>query len=58
MPEEGKDGNIFVAGNVFALYADGGVFGKYGDAALTLDIVGIHDSVLHGLIGAEYAALA
>ena len=28
MPEEGKDGNIFVAGNVFALYADGGVFGK------------------------------
>ena len=35
-----------------------GVLGENGDAALTFEIVGVHDAVDQFLIGAKYAALA
>ena len=34
-----------------------GIFGQDSDTTLTLDIVGIHDTFLNGLIFTEYAAL-
>ena len=38
--------------------ADGGVFGEDGDAALFLQVVGVHDALVHLLIGAHGARLA
>ena len=35
----------------------GGVFGQDGDAALTLQVVGVHDALGHGLVFAERTAL-
>ncbi len=37
---------------------DGGVFGEDGDAALALELVGVHDALGEGLVGAEGAGLA
>ena len=34
-----------------------GVLGQNGNAALTLQIIAVHDAVLYNLIGAECAAL-
>ena len=36
---------------------DGSVFGKDGDPALPLQIVGVHDPLGHLFVGAEHAAL-
>ena len=33
------------------------VLGQNGDASLTLNIAGVHDTLRHLLVGAEYAAL-
>ena len=54
---------IGVAGRIHnvdlhAVVADGGVFGKDGNAALTLQIVGVHNALGHRLVAAENAALA
>ena len=54
---------IGVAGGVddvdlLAVVEDGGVFGEDGDAALALELVGIHDALGDGFIGAEGAGLA
>jgi hypothetical protein len=37
---------------------NGGVFGKNGNAPLAFQRVGIHDTLLHGLIGTKSSALA
>jgi len=34
-----------------------GILGKDGDSALTLDIIGVHDTLFHFLVRAEYTAL-
>ena len=34
-----------------------GILGKDGDSALTLDIIGVHDTLFHFLVRTEYAAL-
>ena len=54
---------IGVAGGVddvdlLAFVEDGGVFGEDGDAALALELVGIHDPLGDGFIGAESPGLA
>ena len=36
----------------------GCILGKYGYAALSLDVAGVHDPVLNLFVGAKYAALA
>ena len=41
-----------------ALVAAGAVLGQNGDAALTLDVTAVHDTLSHSLIVAESAALA
>ena len=41
-----------------AVVMDGGILGQDGDAALTLDIVGVHDAVHQFLVLAEHAGLA
>ncbi len=40
-----------------AVVVDGSILGKYGDAALPLDGIGVHDAVLYFLICAEHTAL-
>ena len=54
---------IAVAGRVHDVDLDlvvenGGVLGQDGDAALALQLVGVHDAVHQFLVGAKYAALA
>src|SRR5581483_4535725 len=54
---------VGVAGGVddvdlLAFVKDGGVFGKDGDAALALELVGVHDALGEVLIGAKGAGLA
>jgi hypothetical protein len=39
--------------DLVARVPDGSIFGKDGDATLTLQIVGVHDSFCHCLVGAE-----
>ena len=39
------------------LVVDGGVLGQNGDAALPLDVVGVHHALRHLLVFAEHAAL-
>ena len=41
-----------------ALVGAGAVLGQNGDAALTLDVTAVHDTLCHSLIVAESAALA
>src|ERR1700728_2509529 len=41
-----------------SVVTDAGVLGENGDAALALEVVGIHDAVGHFFVGAEDAALA
>ena len=43
--------------DLHVLILDGGVLGKDGDAALTLQVAGVHDALHHFLILAVYAAL-
>ncbi len=55
-------GKVGVAGGVDdvdlnALVVDGSVLGQYGDAALALQIIGVHHALGHLLIFAENAAL-
>jgi hypothetical protein len=54
---------VGVAGGVddvdlVAVVVERGVLGEDGDAALALQIVGVHDAIGDGLVGAECAALA
>jgi hypothetical protein len=54
---------VGVAGRVddvdlVAVVVERGVLGEDGDAALALQIVGVHDAIGDGLVGAEGAALA
>ena len=44
--------------DLHVLVVDGGVLGQNGDAALTLDVTAVHDTLSHSLIVAESAALA
>ena len=53
---------VSVAGSVddvhfHAVVVDGGVLGENGDAALTLQVAGVHNAVGNGLVVAENAAL-
>ena len=43
--------------DLHALVGAGAVLGQNGDAALTLDIAAVHDTLCHDLIVAESAAL-
>ena len=54
---------IGVAGGVddvdlLAVVEDGGVLGEDGDAALALEVVGVHDALGDGFVGAESPGLA
>jgi hypothetical protein len=54
---------IGVAGSVddidlLAVVEDGGVLGEDGDAALALELVGVHDAVGQGFVGAKGSCLA
>ncbi len=54
---------VAVAGRVhdvdlYVVIEDGGVLGQNGDAALALQVVGVHDALDQVLVGAEGAALA
>ncbi len=39
------------------LIKNGGVLGKDGDSPFPFDVIGIHDTFLHLLVGPEHAAL-
>jgi len=43
--------------DLVAVVVERGVLGEDGDAALALQIVGVHDAIGYGLVGAEGAAL-
>ena len=43
--------------DLYAVIVNGGIFGKYGDAALALQVVGVHDAVCDLLVLTENAAL-
>ena len=54
---------VGVAGRVddvdlVVVVVEGGIFGEDGDAALALEVVGVHDALGDGLVGAEGAGLA
>ena len=55
--EVGVAGSIYDV-DFYVVVEDGGVLGQDGDAALALQLVGIHDALGHHLIGAEGARLA
>ena len=44
--------------DLYAVVDDGTVLGIDGDAALTFQVIAVHDAVHHFFIGAEHIALA